>query len=254
MARAPAQGREAGTRRVKATREKRDGRRRASKGRKRARRRRLGAETVARLKQIKGFANRAPTRSRQKGAIRKTCFAKEAFGGFSTTECGTSRRGVAGLAKQLNRTANEAATRKNRAVDFSSEAPASKIKGRNSVADVRHQRHEARAFDGGGDGVLADGGAAGLATADDFALTARQLFEEFDVFVVDEHRARTFAVDAQRIAFLAADLRLGTFAIDTILFECRRFRHVFLPTVCVFFRRGDVRKGATSAAFARNTV
>ena len=61
---------------------------------------------------------------------------------------------------------------------------------------------------GGGDGVLADGGATGLATADDFALAARQLFEEFDVFVVDEHRARTFAVDAQRIAFLAADLRL----------------------------------------------
>lgn len=117
-----------------------------------------------------------------------------------------------------------------------------KSKRRNSVADVRHQSHEARAFDGGGDGVLADGGATGLAAADDFALTARQLFEEFDVFVVDEHRARTFAVDAQRIAFLAADLRLGTFAIDTILFECRRFRHVFLPTVCVFFRRGVVQK------------
>lgn len=143
----------------------------------------------------------------------------------------------------LNRTAIKAATRNKTARStFRAKVRRRKSKGRNSVADVRHQRHKARAFDGGGDGVLADGGATGLATADDFALTARQLFEEFDVFVVDEHRTRTFAVDAQRIAFLAADLRLGTFAIDTILFECRRFRHVFLPTVCVFFRRDDVRK------------
>ena len=81
--------------------------------------------------------------------------------------------------------------------------------------------------------MLANGGATGLATANNFALTARQLFEEFDVFIVDEHRTRTFAVDAQRIAFLAADLRLGTFAIDTILFECRRFRHIIYQP-CVF--------------------
>ena len=47
---------------------------------------------------------------------------------------------------------------------------------RKSVADVGHQRHETRAFDGGGDSVLADGRATGLAAANDFALATGQFF------------------------------------------------------------------------------
>ena len=45
---------------------------------------------------------------------------------------------------------------------------------RESVAYVRHQSHKTSALDGGGDSVLADGGATGLAAADDFALTASE--------------------------------------------------------------------------------
>ena len=94
-----------------------------------------------------------------------------------------------------------------------------------SVANVRHQRHETSAFDGRGDSVLADRGATGLAAADDLALAAGELLEKLDVFVIDIHRAWTFAVNHQRIAFLAGDLGLGTSAIDTTFFECRRFGH-----------------------------
>ena len=97
---------------------------------------------------------------------------------------------------------------------------------RESVAYVRHQSHKTSALDGGGDSVLADGGATGLAAADDFALTASEFFEQFDVFIVDEHGTRTLAVNGQRIAFLAVDLSLSAFTIGTILFECRRFGHV----------------------------
>ena len=89
---------------------------------------------------------------------------------------------------------------------------------RSSVADVRHEGHEASALDSGRDSVLADGGATGLTTADDLALTAGEFLEEFDVLVVDEHGAHAFAVRAQRIALLAVDLNLGALAIDTILF------------------------------------
>lgn len=73
--------------------------------------------------------------------------------------------------------------------------------------------------------MLADRGATGLAAADDLALAAGELLEKLDVFVIDIHRAWTFAVNHQRIAFLAGDLSLGTSAIDTTFFECRRFGH-----------------------------
>ena len=95
-----------------------------------------------------------------------------------------------------------------------------------SVADVRHERHETSALDGGCDGMLRRRGATRLATADDFALTAREFLEQFDVLVIDVHRTHTLAVRAQRIALLAVDFRLGTFTIDTIFFKCRRFGHV----------------------------
>ena len=65
--------------------------------------------------------------------------------------------------------------------------------------------------------MLANGGATGLATADDLALTARELLEELDVFVVDVHRTEAFSVRAQGIAFLTANLSLGAFTIDTAI-------------------------------------
>ena len=93
------------------------------------------------------------------------------------------------------------------------------------VSDVGHQSHKSSAFDRRSDRVLANGGATGLATANDFALTSRQFLEKFDVFVIDEHRTHTFAVRAQRVASLAANLCLRTFTINAILFKCRRFGH-----------------------------
>ena len=94
-----------------------------------------------------------------------------------------------------------------------------------SVADVRHERHETSALDGGCDGMLRRRGATRLATADDFALTAREFLEQFDVLVIDVHRTHTLAVRAKGIALLAVNLSLGTFTIDTIFLECRRFGH-----------------------------
>ena len=99
---------------------------------------------------------------------------------------------------------------------------------RESVAYVRHQSHKTSALDGGGDSVLADGGATGLAAADDFALTASEFFEQFDVFIVDEHGTRTFAVDGQRIAFLAVDLSLSAFTIGRFFLNAGGL-DMFLP-------------------------
>ena len=98
---------------------------------------------------------------------------------------------------------------------------------RKSVADVGHQRHETRAFDGGGDSVLADGRATGLAAANDFALATGQFFEKLDVFVIDKERMRPLPFNFQRVLFLNVDLGLGAFAIDAILFECRGFGHSY---------------------------
>ena len=95
-----------------------------------------------------------------------------------------------------------------------------------SVADVTHERHKTSALDGGCDGMLRRRGATRLATADDFALTAREFLEQFDVLVIDVHRTHTLAVRAKGIALLAVNLSLGTFTIDTIFLECRRFGHV----------------------------
>ena len=95
-----------------------------------------------------------------------------------------------------------------------------------SVANVRHKRHKTSALHGGRNRVLAYGGTTGLTPTDNFSLTTRELLQELDVFVVDEHRARSLAVHRQRIAFLTANLSLSSFTIDTILLECRRFGHI----------------------------
>src|SRR5690349_10008909 len=83
------------------------------------------------------------------------------------------------------------------------------------LADVWQQRHETGALDSQGDGVLARGGATALATADDFALTIGELVQELKVFVINEQRTRTFAVDEDGIFLLGAQLWLGALAHRT---------------------------------------
>ena len=84
--------------------------------------------------------------------------------------------------------------------------------GRELVGDVRQQGHEAGALDCGADGVLAGGRAAALPTADDLALPANELRKQFKILVIDEHRARTLAVDEDRVIPLGADRGLTAFA------------------------------------------
>ncbi len=84
--------------------------------------------------------------------------------------------------------------------------------GRELVGDVRQQSHEAGALDRGADGMLAGGRATALPTADDLALPADELRKQLKILVIDEHRARTLAVDEDRVFPLGADRGLTAFA------------------------------------------
>ena len=83
---------------------------------------------------------------------------------------------------------------------------------RELVGDVRQQGHEAGALDCGAYGVLAGGRAAALPTTDDLALPADELRKQLKILVIDEHRARTLAVDEDRVFPLGADRCLTAFA------------------------------------------
>src|SRR5262245_31620322 len=83
------------------------------------------------------------------------------------------------------------------------------------LADVRQQRHETGALDSQSDGVLARGGATAFATADDLALTIGELVQELKVFVVNEQRTWTFAIDEDWIFLFGAQLRLRALAHRT---------------------------------------
>ena len=96
---------------------------------------------------------------------------------------------------------------------------------RESLSHVRHQSHKPGAFDRCGNRVLTDGGTPRLTAADDLALTACELLEQFDVFVINKHRARTNTIDKEGVLFLGLDLALRPFFVDSVLFECRRFGH-----------------------------
>jgi len=80
-----------------------------------------------------------------------------------------------------------------------------------SLANVRKESHETGTLDSCRDGILARGGAAALAAAQDLALAIRQFFQQFNVFVVNIKRTGQFAVDRDRILFLRTDLRLRAF-------------------------------------------
>ena len=90
-----------------------------------------------------------------------------------------------------------------------------------SVADVRHQGHETRSLNRGGNGVLAGGRAARLAAPYDFALAVCDLLQKFKILVVHVHGSRALAVDVYRILLLAADLRLcASFRGSSLKFLC----------------------------------
>ncbi len=71
--------------------------------------------------------------------------------------------------------------------------------GTGSVADVRQQGHEAGAFDGAGDGMLARGVATGFAAADNSPVPIGELAQQVEVLVIDVHRARGAAADVDRV-------------------------------------------------------
>ena len=84
------------------------------------------------------------------------------------------------------------------------------IRGANRlfVADVGQQGHEPRSLDGQGHGVLAGGGAAALAAANDLTLAIGELAQQIEILVVDEHRTGTLAIDENRILLFRANLVL----------------------------------------------
>ncbi len=83
---------------------------------------------------------------------------------------------------------------------------------------VRNERHEPGSLDRLRDGVLAGGCTASLATAHNATVTVGQLAEQVEVFVIDKHRTRTDAVDADRVFFSNFDV--GSFGHELVL---RRF-------------------------------
>ena len=79
----------------------------------------------------------------------------------------------------------------------SREGPVSLL--RRLVAFEWQQSHESSSFDRFSDGMLADRGATGFSATDDFSMTIDQLFQQFNIFVVDIHRAWPFAINVKWI-------------------------------------------------------
>ena len=71
-------------------------------------------------------------------------------------------------------------------------------------ACIRQEGHVACPFDGFGNGMLRNGGAARFSAADDLSMAIDQLFQQLHVFVIHVHRTRPFAVDSQGVLFLGA--------------------------------------------------
>src|SRR5437588_12427512 len=79
---------------------------------------------------------------------------------------------------------------------------------KSSLADVGHQRHEARAFDRVLDGALEGGAVAAAFAAKEFALAGAELFEALNVLVIDEHGAGTPFFGAETTAVFTASSEL----------------------------------------------
>ena len=65
------------------------------------------------------------------------------------------------------------------------------------VCNVGQQSHKPSAFDGNGNRMLTDCRTTTFSPAQNFTLSACQFFEQFNVFVIDEHRTWTLTIDHQ---------------------------------------------------------
>lgn len=81
------------------------------------------------------------------------------------------------------------------------------------VRNVGQQCHESGAFDGYCYGMLANGGAPALSAIQDFSLPTRQFFEQFDIFVIDEHRTGTLTAHHQWVLFRNLNPCFGSFSL-----------------------------------------
>ena len=97
-----------------------------------------------------------------------------------------------------------------------------------SITNIRQKCHKSRPLNGFGHGVLTCRTTTVFTAADDFALTAGQSFEQFNIFIIDIKRFRTFAVHKERVFSLNADFRFGTLTGKLGTFLKRRSRHVTL--------------------------
>ena len=73
---------------------------------------------------------------------------------------------------------------------------------RELIRNVWQQRHKPGAFNRNRNGMLTDRGATAFSAAQNFALPTGQFFEQFDIFIIDEHRTGTLPVYHQRVFFL----------------------------------------------------
>jgi hypothetical protein len=61
--------------------------------------------------------------------------------------------------------------------------------------------------------MLTDSGATALSSAQDFALPTRQFSEQFDIFVIDEHRTGTLSAHHERVFLRNLNPRFGSFPL-----------------------------------------
>ena len=61
--------------------------------------------------------------------------------------------------------------------------------------------------------MLTDGGAPAFSSAQNFALPTGQFFEQFDIFVIDEHRTGTLPVHHEWVFFLDLDSCFCSFSL-----------------------------------------
>src|SRR5688500_14665645 len=89
------------------------------------------------------------------------------------------------------------------------------------LAHIRQQSHEPGPRHCQSHGMLADRRATALAATYNLPVAVDQLLQQFNIFVIDEHWARTHAIHPNRVLLLRLDLwlrplpRLGVFRIKS---------------------------------------
>ena len=84
------------------------------------------------------------------------------------------------------------------------------------IANVRHQGHKPRPLYSLANGMLTGCRATRFSTRDDAAVAIYQFRKQFDIFVVNIHRARPFAINQQGILLLDPNFHSGTFARNSL--------------------------------------